>query len=90
MEIEDWIRLRMQEVLGKDLDAEIHAGYLFGFSLAGLNKLRSQALSNSDMSILFKLPPDKIRCIDDGAAHLVASLNTLNLSSFNRELHFRI
>lgn len=82
MEVCDWIRLRMREVLGKDLDAEIHAGYLFGFSLAGLNKLRSKPLANCDMSLLFKLPSDRLRCIDDGAAHLVASLNTLDLSAF--------
>jgi hypothetical protein len=31
---------------------------------------------------LFKLPSDRIRCIDDGAAHLVASLNTLDLEAF--------
>jgi hypothetical protein len=83
MEIDEWIRLRMHEVLGKELDAEIDAGYLFGFSLAGINKLRpTKPLPHCDMSILFKLPADRTRCIDDGAAHLVASLNTLKLSPF--------
>jgi len=78
MEPDLWIRSRMQELLNKKLDEEIRSGYEFGFSLAGLNKLRrSKPLSTTNLSLLFRLPHDKVRCIDDGAAHLVASLNTL-------------
>jgi len=76
-EVRDWIRTHMKKVTGKDLDEEIRSGYLFGFSLSGLYKLRRTPLDTSDISILFKLPANKIRCIDDGASHLVASLNTL-------------
>ncbi len=77
MEICDWIRLRMHEVLGRDLDTEVRSGYLFGFSLAGLDKLRSKSLATTDVSVLFQLPINKISCIDDGSAHLVASMKTL-------------
>lgn len=79
MEVHMWIRQRMHEILGKDLDAEIESGYFFGFSLAGLNKLRAKAFPNVEISTLFELPSHKVRCIDDGAAHLVASLKALNL-----------
>ncbi|MBA3237294.1 MAG: ankyrin repeat domain-containing protein [Parachlamydiaceae bacterium] len=76
-EVDKWIRSCMQESIKKDLDVEINLGYSFGFSLAGLDKLRDKALNSCDMSTLFKIPSDLIRCIDDGAAHLVASMNTL-------------
>lgn len=79
-EVWDWIRLRMREA-GNDLVAEIESGYSFGFSIAGLNKLRSRPLPSDDISVLFKLPPDRVRCVDDGRAHLIASLKSLNLKS---------
>lgn len=82
MEVYDWIRLRMKEVVGVDVDEEISAGYLFGFALAGLEKLRPTPLSNCDMSLIFNLPSERVRCIDDGAAHLIASLNSLDLADF--------
>ena len=40
LDVADWIRSHMKEVTGKDLDEEIRSGYLFGFSLSGLYKLR--------------------------------------------------
>lgn len=79
MEVHEWIRTRMQMVIGKDLDREINSGYLFGFSLSELDKLRAKALSTTNISSLFKLPSTKVRCIDDGAAHLIASLHTPSL-----------
>lgn len=71
-EVDEWIRSCI------DLDDEIQSGCLFGFSLAGLDKLRSRSLDSHDMSTLFKIPANSIRCIDDGAAHLVASLKVLS------------
>lgn len=76
-EVKDWIRFRIKEVLQKDLDEEVSLGYLFGFSLAGLNKMRTKPLSTFDMSSICNLPADKVVCIDDGTSHLIASLNTL-------------
>lgn len=78
-DVSTWVRLRMREALDKDLDKEIDLEYSFGFSLAGLNKLRLKPFPTTDMSVLFELPSHKVRCIDDGAAHLVASLNTQDL-----------
>lgn len=76
-EVRQWIREVLQEKLQKNLDAEVEAGYVFGFSLAGLNKLRLLPLHTSDMSILCDLPTDQVVCIGDGAAHLIASLHFL-------------
>jgi len=77
LEVCDWIRQQFHQVLGRDLEEEIRSGYVFGFSLAGLNKLRSKPFESIDMSTLFDLPSDRVRSIDDGAAHLVASLKVL-------------
>lgn len=74
-----WIRESMQVILKRDLDREIKEGYLFGFSLAGLDKLRRNAsLETADISVLFAIPPDKVFCIDDGSSHLMASLQLLD------------
>ncbi|MCY3974849.1 MAG: ankyrin repeat domain-containing protein [Simkaniaceae bacterium] len=77
LEVYEWIRIRMREVTGKSPDDEMSSDYLFAFSLAGLNKLRANPLPISNVSALFGLPPERTRCMDDGAAHLVASLHTL-------------
>ncbi|MES2200446.1 MAG: ankyrin repeat domain-containing protein [Chlamydiota bacterium] len=76
-EVQDWLRFCVKETLQKDLEEEIRSGYIFSFSLAGLDKLRSNPLTTTDLSILCNLPKDKVTCIDDGAAHLIASLHTL-------------
>ncbi|MES2200379.1 MAG: hypothetical protein V4489_09470 [Chlamydiota bacterium] len=60
--------------LGRCPDEEIQSGYLFGFSLAGLDKLRSNPLSTFDLSIICAIPRNKVRCIGDEMAHLIASL----------------
>lgn len=74
-EVADWLRERMREVAGIDLDQEASQGYLFGFSLAGLgNKLRVKPVGNYDVPILFNLPMPRVKVIDDGNAHLIASL----------------
>lgn len=80
MEVADWIRLQFKQILNKDLDDEVIKEYAFGFSLAGLDKLRSAPFTTDDISILFKLPRDKVIGIDDGAAHLIASLHDKNLN----------
>gem|GEM_PF-5150732 len=77
MEVKDWIRVRIKETLQKELEEEIRLGYVFGFSLAGFDKLRSAPLPTNDLSILCNLPKDKVICIDDGASHLIASLHAL-------------
>lgn len=76
-EVSEWLRYRMKELLGKDLDEEVKEGYLFGFSLAGLNKLRARPLATFDMAALCRLPADKVSCVDDGTSHLIASLHEL-------------
>lgn len=81
MKISTWIRLHFQKTLGKNLDQECGKGYLFAFSIAGLNKLRTQPLETSDLSTLFHLQENKISSLADGSAHLLASLNTLDLHS---------
>ncbi len=77
LEVKDWIRIALKEKTQQNLDEEIAAGYFFGFSLAGLDKLRSYPLVSSDMSVLCDLPKDKVAAIGDGTAHLVASLHFL-------------
>lgn len=76
-QVSDWIRLSMI-AKGLDLDREIKAGYLFGFSLAGLNKLRSKVLETDDIAQLFNIPAQQAVAIDDGSAHLIASLGALD------------
>jgi len=60
--------------IGTDLEKEIKNGYSFGFSLAGLDKLRKKKVSTDDMSKLFKLPTDRVAQEGDGNAHLMGSL----------------
>lgn len=75
--VEDWIRERMNEN-GMDLDNEVKLGHLFGFSLAGLDKLCDNSQVETDnMSILFKLPEHKVSIISDGSAHALASIKML-------------
>ena len=78
-EISEWIRLQLYKCIGKHLDDEVTLGYLFGFSLAGMNKLRHKPFHVDTIATLFNLPENKIRCIDDGAAHMIASLNDEDL-----------
>src|SRR5262249_16855175 len=40
MKISTWVREQLKKIVHADLDAEIKAGYRFGFSLAGLPRLR--------------------------------------------------
>lgn len=75
--VSSWVREKMQLVASADLDAEIQSGYLFGFSLAGLDKLRNKPVKTSNVSKLFKIPSKAVRSIDDGAAHLLASIKAL-------------
>lgn len=75
--VSTWIREKLQSIASADLDAEIQSKYLFGFSLAALDKLRDKPVKTSDISILFNIPSDVVGTIDDGAAHLLASLKTL-------------
>jgi hypothetical protein len=70
-EISVWVREKL------DLDSEKDNGFLFGFSLAGLDKLRVKPLSTWDVPTLFELPKEKVSSIYDGGAHLIASLQTL-------------
>ncbi len=79
VEVSVWIRARLKEVKGIELDDEIAAGYYFTFSLAGLSRLKNGVLPYEDVSVLFRLPPDRVRCIDDGAAHLISSLHSKDL-----------
>ena len=79
LEVSEWIRLQLYKCTGKHLDEEISVGYIFGFSLAGMNKLRHKPFDVDNIAVLFKLPDRRIRCIDDGAAHMIASLNDQNL-----------
>ena len=75
VEISQWIRICLYENTGNKLDDEINLHYLFTFSLAGLYKLREKPVNTEDISILFDIP--KVTCIDDGAAHLIGTLNTM-------------
>lgn len=79
MQVSSWVRKQMRSVASADLDKEIRSGYLFGFSLAELQKLRCKAVPTSDVSQLFKIPSHLVGSIDDGGAHLLASLKALNL-----------
>lgn len=75
--VEDWIRRRMNEN-GMDLDKEVKLGHLFGFSLAGLDKLRdNRQVETDNMAILFRLPELKVSALSDGAAHTLASVTLL-------------
>ena len=77
IEISDWIRDRMRLILYKNLDDEVRAGYYFGFSLASLDRLASKLPQTADIAQLFKLPTERVCATDDGAAHLLASLQML-------------
>ncbi len=77
--VSSWLRDSMKKMVGKDLDQEIQCGYLFGFSLAGLDKLCSKPLSTFDLSIICNIPQNKVRCIGDEIAHLISSLHELRL-----------
>ncbi|MBA2367471.1 MAG: hypothetical protein H0V82_00420 [Candidatus Protochlamydia sp.] len=75
-DISDWARQKIKE-FNSDLDAEVQNNYAFGFSLAGLDKLRSKPLSTWDVPDLFGLPREKVTQLHDGNAHLLASLRTM-------------
>jgi hypothetical protein len=75
--VAEWARGQMKTLAHVDLDAEVTKGYLFGFSMAGLDKLRKKPVKTGDMSKLFNLPSKKVGSIDDGSAHLLASIKTL-------------
>ncbi|MCI5051660.1 MAG: ankyrin repeat domain-containing protein [Simkaniaceae bacterium] len=79
MHVSQWIRERLLNTMEVDIDEEIAAGYHFAFSLAGLNKLCARERTNPNIASLFAIPPSQMRCIDDGAAHLVASMEELDL-----------
>lgn len=66
----DWLREKVTT-----LYKEIESNYFFGFSLAGFDKLRTKPFNDSDMSKVFDLPAGQVAAIDDGAAHLLSSLN---------------
>lgn len=74
--VDEWVRNKLKEI-HVDLDKEVKEGFKFGFSLAGLDKLRSKPVSKHHMHDLFKLPSDKVAATDDGKAHLIASLHTV-------------
>lgn len=75
--VSEWVREQLQQKVGVNLDKEVDADYRFGFSLAGLDKLCEKGVETDNMAHLFKLPSDKTASIDDGAAHLKASLHHL-------------
>jgi hypothetical protein len=76
--VESWIRREML-IKGMNLDNEISQGALFGFSLAGIEKLfESRTIEQHDpLPKLFKLPSDKVSSISDGSAHTLASVKML-------------
>ena len=75
--VSDWARKKIQEIAKTDLDQEAKKGYLFGFSLAGLDKLRKKSVSTDDMAQLFDLPKERVAYTGDGNAHLIASLKSV-------------
>lgn len=75
--VDQWVRKKLKEMAHVDLDKEVKQGYKFGFSLAGLDKLRSKPVSKAKIDQLFNLPSDKVSALDDGQAHLIASLQTV-------------
>lgn len=72
-ELSDWIREKIPT-----LEEEIHQDFSFGFSLAGFDKLHDRLVKGLSISQLFELPAAKTSSIDDGGAHLLASLKMLN------------
>ena len=72
-----WVREQMRAVANADLDSEVKSGCSFGFSLAGLDKLCSKPLETDNVSKLFNLPSDRLSSLEDGSAHLLASLKHL-------------
>lgn len=89
MKIDEWARAQLQNV-GVDLDQEIKDGYSFGFSLAGLEKLRSKPVETDDMSKLFKLGKNKVASLHDGSAHLLASIKMIRDLPYGRIWNFSI
>src|SRR4051794_15317313 len=69
-DVSDWAREKFKE-FDSDLDQEVNQGYRFGFSLAGLDKLRQKPLSTWDVSDVFNLPRNKVTSLHDGNAHLL-------------------
>ncbi|MBA3603422.1 MAG: hypothetical protein H0W50_07230 [Parachlamydiaceae bacterium] len=51
-EVSKWVREKIAEIGNSDLDKEINDGYLFGFCLAGLDKLREKPLDTWDIATL--------------------------------------
>lgn len=74
--VSDWVRMKMNEITQEDLSKEVNHGHLFGFSLAGIDKLKTH-VETSDIPVLFNLPREKVASTDDGAAHLIATLKTV-------------
>jgi len=75
--VQDWVRNQMR-ANGIDLDREIANGNLFGFSLAGLEKLfENKKIESSNLPQLFNLPSEKVSSISDGRAHTLASVRML-------------
>lgn len=77
-----WIRERLPT-----LEQEISEGFVFSFSLAGLDKLsKSGRLPNQrdfqSISRLFGLPEDRVFTLNDGDAHLLASRTCLSITEF--------
>lgn len=77
MRVSKWVRKQMRHLAHVDLDAEIKSGYLFSFALASINKLREKSIKISSIPKLFQLPSHAITTLNDGNAHLLASLKTL-------------
>lgn len=75
--VSKWVRRKLKEMAGCDLDKEVGSGYLFGLSLAGLDKLKKGHLESNDIPKLFKLPKDRTGYGSDGNAHLQASLKSV-------------
>lgn len=86
----DWAREQIKTIGQGDLDAEVKKGYLFGFSLAGLDKLSEKRVITTDMAKVFKLPADKVQSIHDGFAHLLASVKMVKNLPKGRIWNFSI
>src|ERR1700722_6840080 len=74
--VDEWARQKLKEI-HVNLDEEVKKNYRFGFSLAGLDKLRKREVYTHDMHKLFKLPQERVHAVHDGKAHLIASLHAV-------------
>lgn len=72
--VKEWVREKMIEKEIGNLDTEYQNGYLFGFSLAGIEKLweGNKTLEQGNMQQLFNLK-ERVSWISDGSAHTLAS-----------------